>query len=89
MQSALLVLSIVAAFLLACPNARAKFNCFKTPQGEHRCACVGAMIAAKCKNRTAAKRALNAIIASLALLSAAARRRGLHERVLERAAERV
>jgi|GEM_PF-1987725 hypothetical protein len=42
MRSALLVLSIVAAFLLACPNARAKFNCFKTPQGEHRCACVGA-----------------------------------------------
>jgi hypothetical protein len=43
------------------------------------------MIAVKCKNRTAANRALNAIIVSLALLSAAARRRGRQGGVLERA----
>jgi hypothetical protein len=42
MRSALLTLSIVAALFLVCSSAWAKFNCFETPEGQHRCACVGA-----------------------------------------------
>jgi hypothetical protein len=42
MRSALLILSIVAALFLARSNAWATFNCFETPEGERRCACIGA-----------------------------------------------
>jgi hypothetical protein len=42
MRPALLILTSVAALLLARSNAGATFNCFETPQRERRCACVGA-----------------------------------------------
>ena len=42
MREALLILTIVAALFLAHSNAWATFNCFETPQGERRCACIGA-----------------------------------------------
>jgi hypothetical protein len=42
MRTALLVLTIVVASNLAHSAAWANFNCFETPQGERRCACVGA-----------------------------------------------
>jgi hypothetical protein len=41
MRAALLTITIVAALFLALSNARATFNCFETPQGERRCACIG------------------------------------------------
>ena len=42
MREALLILTIVAALFLAQSNAWATFNCLETPQGERRCACIGA-----------------------------------------------
>jgi hypothetical protein len=42
MRTALLLLTLVAALSVAPSDARANFNCFQTPDGEHRCACVGA-----------------------------------------------
>jgi len=42
MRTALLVLTIVAASLLSHSAAWAMFNCFQTPDGDRRCACVGA-----------------------------------------------
>ena len=41
MRAALLTLTIVAAFLPSRSFARENFNCFDTPEGEHRCACIG------------------------------------------------
>jgi hypothetical protein len=40
MRTALLLLML--ALSLAPSDARATFNCFETPDGEHRCACIGA-----------------------------------------------
>jgi hypothetical protein len=40
MRSALRILGVVAALLLACSIAWATFDCFDTPEGR-RCACVG------------------------------------------------
>jgi hypothetical protein len=42
MRAALLVLTIAGALFLVRSDARANFNCFETPDGEHRCACIGA-----------------------------------------------
>jgi hypothetical protein len=41
MRKALLVLTIVVVSNLSHLAAWANFNCFATPQGERRCACVG------------------------------------------------
>ena len=41
MRAALLTLAIVAALFLARSRAWAAFNCFETPEGERRCACIG------------------------------------------------
>src|SRR5580704_14128880 len=82
MRTALLLLTLVAALSLAPSDARAAFNCFQTPDGEHRCACVGAENC-NTKSRTSAKQTLHATIVSLVSLSAAAERRGLHGRVYE------
>ena len=40
MRTALLLLTL--ALFLAPSDARGTFNCFETPDGEHRCACIGA-----------------------------------------------
>jgi hypothetical protein len=42
MRTALLLPVLVAALSVAPSFARATFNCFETPDGEHRCACIGA-----------------------------------------------
>ena len=41
MRAALLTLAIVAALFLARSRAWAAFNCFETPEGERKCACIG------------------------------------------------
>src|SRR6185312_3051030 len=41
MRAALLTVVIGAVLILALSNAWAVFNCFDTPQGERRCACIG------------------------------------------------
>jgi hypothetical protein len=42
MRTALPILIFAAALCLARSDTRAAFNCFETPEGEHRCACTGA-----------------------------------------------
>ena len=42
MRSALVILTIVAALLLARSPAWAVFNCFEAADGERKCACIGA-----------------------------------------------
>jgi hypothetical protein len=37
------MLMIAAALVLACSNAWANFNCFETPEGKRRCACIGSV----------------------------------------------
>jgi hypothetical protein len=39
---ALLMLAVLVCSLLTPADAGAGFNCFDTPQGERRCACIGA-----------------------------------------------
>ena len=41
MRAAVLTLTIVAALFLAHSHAWA-FDCFETPEGKRRCACIGA-----------------------------------------------
>ena len=42
MRIALLLLGLLVAAFLSSSAAWAIFNCFQTPDGERRCACVGA-----------------------------------------------
>jgi hypothetical protein len=55
MRKALLVLTIVAASDLSRPAAWANFSCFETPEGERRCACVGADNCAEMKTSDSCK----------------------------------
>ena len=81
MRAALLTLAIVAALFLASSHAWTAFNCFETPEGEHRCACIG-LIAAN--YAAAAHQSLYAIMVSLALSSVVGQRCGLQGRVFEK-----
>jgi hypothetical protein len=65
MRKALLVLTVVAASDLSRSAAWANFSCFETPEGERRCACVGADNCAEMKTSDSYKcddRALGVII---------------------------
>jgi hypothetical protein len=42
MRVTLLVLTIVAALVLARSDAWAAFDCFETPDGQRKCSCIGA-----------------------------------------------
>ena len=55
MRKALLVLTIVAALDLSRSAAWANFSCFETPEGERRCACVGADNCAEMKTSDSCK----------------------------------
>ena len=41
MRAALLTVAIMAAIFLVAFEAQATFDCFETPQGQRRCACLG------------------------------------------------
>ena len=81
MRAALLTLTIAATLFLAHSRVWA-FDCFETPDGKRRCACLGATTAAKCANRENANQTPNAITPSLALSSVVARPCGLERRAL-------
>ena len=75
MRAAVLTLTIVLALFLAHSHAWA-FDCFETPEGKRRCACIGADDCSEMRQSGSCKSDLSAIMLSSAPLFAVARRCG-------------